>query len=462
MLTPILTLAVVGSTAPWFGPVDVSFRAEFPGNPQDGEANRVDLVFRPERGRETIVPAWERNGVWSGTFLTRTPGRYTVTLRRNGRAVTLPPKTVDVRRRSDVAFVRRSGAGFRLDGGAAYWPIGHNLGWNSSTHTVERQLGEMGRNGLNWARIWACHWDGKNPFFGAPAGPAAAGLMNQTVLDRWDRITEAAEKAGVRFQLVLFHHGLFSTSTNPNWQEHPWNTANGGFLQNPADFFTDPTAKRLSRNWLRYAVARYGSSPSIMSWELFNEVEWVDAIRNGRSADVGRWHDEMADYIRSIDPYRLLVTTSSETHLPIYRKADFLQPHSYVQNLETRIAAEPQPKGRPVFFGEVGRATHEGPDIREQEKTIPREAAWAAAFAGHGGAAQYWFWDRVTAYDMYPEYRRQTEVLRRSGFMAQAPGRPERAKVEGPRGGDLVGSPGQGWGATRATEIDLDADPQGT
>ncbi len=41
---------------------------------------------------------------------------------------------------------------------------------------------------------------------------------------------------------MLFHHGPYSTTTDSNWHEHPWNVANGGFLADPTDFFVDPEA----------------------------------------------------------------------------------------------------------------------------------------------------------------------------------------------------------------------------
>ena len=72
----------------------------------------------------------------------------------------------------------------------------------------------------------------------------------------------------------------------------------------------------------------------MVAWELFNEVHWTDAFRKGREADVAHWHSEMAKYIRSIDVYGHLITTSTENlRSPIYEKMDFYQPHLYAANL---------------------------------------------------------------------------------------------------------------------------------
>ena len=108
----------------------------------------------------------------------------------------------------------------------------------------------------------------------------------------------------------------------------------------------------------RYIIARWGWSPSILAWELFNEVHWTDSFRHGHEADVARWHSSMATAIRQIDVYGHLVTTSTEDlRSPIYEKMDYFQPHLYAANLvaAARTFALPYASiDRPVFYGEEG------------------------------------------------------------------------------------------------------------
>ncbi|MCZ0212168.1 hypothetical protein OZK63_43170, partial [Streptomyces sp. UMAF16] len=68
----------------------------------------------------------------------------------------------------------------------------------------------------------------------------------------------------------LNHHGQVSTTVNPEWNNNPYNIANGGPCNNTWDFFSNSTAKNLFKNRMRYIIARYGYSNTIMSWELFN------------------------------------------------------------------------------------------------------------------------------------------------------------------------------------------------
>ena len=61
----------------------------------------------------------------------------------------------------------------------------------------------------------------------------------------------AAEQSGVYFQMTLQHHGQYSSTVDPNWSQNPYNTANGGFLADPKLFFTDATAKSLTKRKYR-------------------------------------------------------------------------------------------------------------------------------------------------------------------------------------------------------------------
>jgi len=284
--------------------------------------------------------------------------------------------------------------------------------------------------------------------------------MNEPAFERWDSIVNQCEKNRIKFQFVLFHHGLFSTTTDPNWAEHPWNVANGGFLADPTDYFVNPKAKKLTRDWLRYAVARWGHSPAIMAWELFNEVQWVDAAKKHpeRIGDVIAWHQEMGDYVRSIDPYHHLVTSSSSEELNprVFESMDYLQPHSYPPNLFAAILATPLPKDKPSFLGEFG--VHFETVNEQVAKRALRDGFWAALLAAQAGPAEYWYWDEAYKYHLYSEYAREAKILRRSGFAEHPDAQPVTIEVKGGVPGDLTVTPGIGWGSTRRFVYNLPMD----
>lgn len=455
MSAGLLTLAAVV----WLGPVQVAFDVRLPGNPHDFHTNDVRVTFTCNDGHREERLAYYDHGIWKAWLATTHAGEYTARLTRNGEAVDVAPARVSIRTDAPLAlggFVRANGTRLVTSAGTPYFPLGHNLGWQApQTPALPRFLRQMGAAGMNWTRIWACAWDGKNPFFSSGEHPPAPGHLLPCPLQQWDELVETATASGVRLQLVLFHHGLFSTQVNPNWDIHAWNTANGGFLANPADFFTDPTARDYTQRWLRHAVARWGHSPAILAWELFNEVEWVDRVRIDHDwPAVAAWHADMAAFVRALDPYGHLITTSSALeHPPLYAAMDYVQPHVYTRNLEVAIGgSEPLP-GKPWFFGEFGGHAHGPAD--PDEPLIARAGLWASVLAGHAGAAGYWYWDRVAGQGFSHEFTRVARVLERSRLPARTEARPMSMRVGGAKPAPLVIGAGRGWGPGGRTEFRL-------
>ena len=294
---------------------------------------------------------------------------------------------------------------FEFSDGRVYYPIGMNVGWAplEGADSYGDVLARMREAGMNWTRIWMCHWSGLNlDWSGNSARSPRPGQIDAKVAERWDRLIEQAERNGVYFQLVLQHHGQFSTTTNSNWGDNPWNAANkNGFLKSPVDFFSDKKARQLTRAKYRYIVARHGHSPAILAWELFNEVHWTDAARKD-DALVGRWHSEMAAWLRRSDPWRRPVTTSHDNlQSAVYEQMDFFQPHLYAANMlaSTRVfpfASPPEKRGRPIFYGEIG--DNDVPITEQEKKTgialIP--PVWTSLMAeGEALAGQTWYWKRI-------------------------------------------------------------------
>ncbi len=286
--------------------------------------------------------------------------------------------------------------------GLPYLPVGANLAWAPDGVTdrvgyYEKAFPAFAKANLNWMRIWMAHWDGLNlDWLPAYMGPSPkAGVMSAEVAQNWDRILAAAEESGVYVQLVLQHHGQYTTANDSNWAENPWNAANpGGFLANPEDFFTDPNARIITLIKYRYIVARWGWSPAIVAWELFNEVHWTDAMRHGHEADVARWHSDVASYIRSVDVYGHLITTSTENlRSPIYDKMDYCQPHLYAANMiaaARTFGTAPSALSKPVFYGEEGDDHQPVTDEVKKSGINLIPTVWASIMGQGAMAAQPW------------------------------------------------------------------------
>ncbi|HUG11576.1 MAG TPA: DUF5060 domain-containing protein [Opitutaceae bacterium] len=294
---------------------------------------------------------------------------------------------------------------FVLSDGEAFHPIGANLAWpreGAPAPYYKRSLKKWRDENLNWMRIWMSHWGGLNLDWLAKEHGRSPGIgaLDNSVASSWDEIVADAEDAGVYFQWVLQHHGQYSSRVNSNWDENPWNKANpGGFLEKPADFFTDPKAIELTKQKYRYIVARWGYSPAIMAWELFNEVHWADPINIDKNdATVAAWHSTMAAAIREFDAYDHLITTSTENlGSSIYREMDYFQPHLYPSNILAAVRTfEPEPSAldRPVFYGEVGDDHQALSDAQKKSGVSIVTPIWASLMGSGRYASQPWLgWD---------------------------------------------------------------------
>ena len=352
--------------------------------------------------------------------------------------------------------------------GAIYTPIGANLAWATAGRVkfYERALPQFAAEGLNWTRIWMAHWDGLNldwlpQEFGDSPPP---GCLDLRVAADWDQIVSTAESTGVYFQMVLQHHGQISTLVNPNWAFNPWNAANPqGFLQQPKDFFTSPTALSVSMQKYRYIVARWGYSPAVLAWELFNEVHWVDAIRTGHDEPaVAQWHARMADYIRSVDSYGHLVTTSTENlESAIYKRMDYFQPHLYPYAilsgpLAFNLAFEKIT--RPVFYGEAG--DDHAPLSEDQKDSgiaiVP--PVWASLMGQGRYPAQPWFGEKLVQANRLDELGAVARFLAASGLGSRQGLRPFSARVECDERVPFVLEASQVWQRRAAPELVLPLD----
>jgi hypothetical protein len=433
------------------------------GNPFDPAENDIAVRVRMPGSRTVTLPAFYDGGeIWRVRHRPHAAGRYSVVaVTRNGRPLTPKgglPAPVGVSGKASPGFVRRDPkGGFRHDNGASYYPLGHNVGWGrgpDSGDDIARQFARMGAAGENWARVWMCHWDGKNLDWVMNA-PNPPGRLDLTVARRWDRILDAAEKHGIFVQMVLQHHGQYSTTTNPNWGENPWNRRNGGFLDTPEAFFTDEQARRMTRAKYRYILARWGHSPNVLCWELFNEVEWVDALRTAKRPEViAAWHKEMAAHLRQHDPYRHLVASSSKVDIPgLYDAMDFVQPHVYAPNPVSAVqrpSLPPRmPKPKPVFFGEFGPSG----DLNADDGSFLHVALWTSLMSEADGAAMYWQWENVDRRNLYPRFASAAAFLKASRLGASRGLRPVNLTIETEAAGTLSGGPGIGWGKSERTNF---------
>ncbi len=417
------------------------------------------LIVQPDASTVSLPAFFTGGKTWRVRHTPTMPGLYSVSnITLNAAPLSfssLAPSSWTVTGfPTSPGFVRvdpASARHFITSNGRRFFPVGQDVAWSSPTSVIQNIFPKMGAAHETWSRVWMTHFydDGVN--FGLnldwPKVNNTFGQLSLTNSLHWDSIVAAADQAGIHFQMTLQHHGQYSSTTisdvDPNWEQNPYNTANGGFLSSATNFFTDPMARNLTKRKLRYAVARWGYSPAIMAWELFNEVQFTDAAAVNQWANIEAWHNEMAAFLRSQDHYQHLITTSSDLTQPIWDSTDYYTHHDYPSDLIAGIQdaqdISPSQPVAPDYSAECGIDTtpHVGisPPI------------WSGLMAAQSGDAMPWYWDTIDPNNDYFLVQAAADFVTVSGLADENTLTRSEPLVSGGSNGPLAFAFGGGFNA---------------
>ena len=371
---------------------------------------------------------------------------------------------------SAKGFVRKNTSNYlNFDNGQQYIMIGQNMGWqqNNKYLNFKTWTDKMAANNGNFIRLWQCAWGLGIEWTGSPY----EGLKKYSQVNSFytDKLLDECKAKDIYMMLAINHHGMVSSTVNPNWNENPYKSTNGGPCVNTWDYFINVTAKALHKNRLRYIVARWGYSRNIMSWELFNEVEWTDQFDTYKT-QIKDWHQEMAQFLKSKDPLQHLVTTSyahddkdaATWNLP---EMDFTQTHYYnnAANVEAVLVGGLKNYltsfTKPTYTGEFGiNPSNSNLSAIDPNGIHIHNSLWATLFGGGMGAGASWWWESyIEPQNLYTHYKAPAVVTAQIPLAAQNY-KPVNGTVSGGGTSDISFAPGGGWGATTAASFTMAAD----
>ncbi|CAM3593917.1 cellulase family glycosylhydrolase [Corallococcus sp. ZKHCc1 1396] len=357
-------------------------------------------------------------------------------------------------------FVRRSTVSahhLAWEDGTPFLPLGENRfnvydpTWNHGQQSAPDYIAGMAARGMNTLRIFIfTDCEREEPAPGPQPGclEPRPGVFDAQVAARYDAIFAAAEQHGLQVVLTLFAVGFTPGETWKSWEDNPYSTARGGPAAMPDDFFDRP---ELAERRLRYVLARYGASPSLLAVDLLNEPEWDG---NVGEATWRPWAERLATTWHAEDPYGHLVTVGSVglhwnvdgDERPWYASPrndllqwhlygeDFYQVHALAAEL-TRKVAETWGYDKPILCGEFG---YGGEDRATFDHT--HVGIWVTTFSGAGGLAHSAPpFTEDSDVPMTPERGRHFRVL--ADFLARLPPGPPLLPLA---------APGASPGGTRA------------
>jgi hypothetical protein len=306
-----------------------------------------------------------------------------------------------------TGFIRTSNSAYlQFDNQDQYIPIGENISWQNSNVYFDYRawINALSESGGNFMRLWHAHWGLGIEWLPGWNNHLGLKKYNQVASTYQDWLYDFCAEKGIYVMLALQHHGQVSTAVNPNWNENPYNAALGGPCINTWDFFINEEAKTLTKNRLRYVIARWGYSRAIMCWELFNEVEWTDNFELYEE-DIIDWHLEMADYIRKKDVYGHLISTSFANDVGGERLwqnelMDITQIHYYgnTGNIHQALVRGAQSMtdrySKPVLVGEFGLGSGTLTNSLDPDGIHFHNGMWSTLLGGSMGTGMTWWWDQ--------------------------------------------------------------------
>ncbi len=427
---------------------DLNVTANFE-NPFDQEEVNVTAIFNTPNGAIIRIPAFyyqefNRSLVgdeekltpigkpyWKVRFTPREIGEYKfhAMLEDEGQIIETDRITFNCSSSDNRGFVRISNRDqrfFQFDDDSSFFFIGHDVCWFGSkgTYDYDTWFSSMNLNGEKITRIWMAPWA-----FGIEW--KRLGYYDMAEAWRLDYVLEEAREKDIYVLLCLMNHGqLQSGGLTGQFNDNPYNAARGGPLARPEDFWRDETAKELFKRRLRYIVSRWGYSTQVLAWELWNEVELTDNYNFEQVAD---WHNLMAQYLLQIDPYRHLVTTSSDPHFGNLDSMDLLTVHRYGPAgfldiggaIHSMISELLQSYEKPVLVSEFGadwRWFDDPYTTKDKEGVQIHNGIWSSVHSGSASSAMLWWWDNyIHPFDLYYHFKALSKYLEgiqpdRSGF----------------------------------------------
>lgn len=442
-----------GSKVPRFGKFEVTFSLDRTyANPFDPKEIQVDGFFTSSEGTTLVQPGFYYqayqvtriddqenyatigNPIWKVRFTPRQVGTYQYHL--------IASDQNGVRSTATLFFevVASSGAGFigvsktnsryfEFDGGDPFVGFGLNIAWwkddRQQLATFEYFLSRMNTFKANLARVWMTN-SGKDQNWILSIQEHQLG-SNYDLEQAWafDKILDLAMQNGVFLILTLDDVNQYVR----NWPDNLYNRALGGPCAYPSAIFTDSQARLYQQRIFRYIVARWGYSPNILSWELFNEIDelqWSDESHWSRQAMVD-WHVKVAEYLATIDAHHHLINTSTgsfKTHPDLYGSSsmDFAQIHLYfVPGCCNNLPSDPAGRDfadltryysyllyhsvtdKPSLIGESGLLNEnwiDSPYLALDDLGVHlHNALWSSLMSGMASTSLSWHWYSHQAHD---------------------------------------------------------------
>lgn len=407
-------------------------------NPYDAREVELNMILKSPSGKSLMLPAYfeksdGQSTIWKAIFTPRESGEYSYhfELSKNGEKSDVSDQAQFVAPPSEEdGFLHTDGYWtLKFDSGKPFRGIGENVGWEARTWedpkwTYDYLLPTLSENNANFFRVWMCPWNFPVAWpevSSTERYTSSDEYFNPSGIKRLDEVVEMLDSLDLYMMLAFNHHG--GIIENGGWEINPYNAANGGPSATPAEFFTSDEARQMFKNQLRYIVARWGYSPNIGAWEFFNEVDNAvftkkDSVIIPHDA-VTNWHKEMAAYLKNIDPYDHIVTTSVSHReiegLYALEELDLNQMHIYkrTKQIPEEMIMYTEKYQKPFSWGEFGYEWDWNKDFNNFAEEMDHDykiGLWYGLFNPTPILPMTWWWEFFDERNMTPYFKSVAEI----------------------------------------------------
>jgi len=295
------------------------------------------------------------------------------------------------------------------------------------TFEYRRWFRELEAAGANYVRLWL-----SNPSFEPEI--EIAGELDLKRFARLDRIVDMARQRGIRLKLCLEHFRTFDPgSPFSKMLRHP---QDGRAPASMDEWFTEQTWRELWLKKVRAYIARYGDDPTVMAWELWNEIDCCATSRWEVQRD---WTRDMLRTIKGMAPKQLVTNSLGSFDAEHKQKIqddfhmdemDFQQVHRYLDQgapgsictvdpvaFSVDAVQRARRPDRPIMLAETGAVNdrHTGPFRfyrMDSRGIIFHDTTFPVFFAGAAGTGQIWHWDEyVDQKNLWPQFRPFADLI---------------------------------------------------
>lgn len=300
---------------------------------------------------------------------------------------------------------------------------------------VDMYFKHFSENGGNAMRIWI-----SSPFL--EIEDKKVGEYSQAKFNRIDSVLSLATKYDIWIKFTLQHIRTIQPDGRgaASWANRAFMAVeNGGPFKNIHDYINTPAGKKVYLNRVKALSERYKDNKQIFSWELWNEMDAVDA------EEWFLFTTQMLDSVKILFPNQLVAQTLGSMHSPdadkryekflTIKSNEYITVHRYLDPgtdwgqydhvhgpidllISNAIQFVYKPDViKPVVANEHGavEANHAGPS-----KLYPKDSlgvfisdmVFIPFFCGASGCGSMWHWDSyVERQNLWYFYKRFNRVI---------------------------------------------------